>query len=57
MLTLVNRNQFKADSLSTQIKLMKKANPPPKLEQHKIFEGVKKPVKKKPKRKKRKKKN
>ena len=47
MLTLVNRNQFKANSLSTQIKIKKKANPPPKLEQHKIYEGVKKPEKKK----------
>ena len=43
MLSLVDKDQFKANTLSKQLKLMKKANPPPKLEEHKIFEGVSKP--------------
>ncbi len=54
MLSLVDKDQFKANTLSTQLKLMKKANPPPKLEEHKIFEGVSKCTCKKPKSKKKK---
>ncbi len=46
MIRLVDRDQFNANSLSKQLKLMKKANPPPKLEEHKIFEGGSKPKKK-----------
>ncbi len=46
MIRLVDRDQFNANSLSKQLKLMKKANPPPKLEEHKIFEGVSKAKKK-----------
>ena len=42
MLSLVDKDQFKANTLSKQLKLMKKANPPPKLEEHKIFEGASK---------------
>lgn len=46
MIRLVDRDQFNANSLSKQLKLMKKANPPPKLEEHKIFEGFSKSKKK-----------
>ncbi len=42
MLKLTDCNQFNAKTLSKQIRLMKKANPPPKLHEHKIFEGGKK---------------
>jgi len=46
MLSLVDKNQFKAGTLSKQLKLMKKRNPPPQLHQNKIFEGAKAPSKK-----------
>jgi len=55
MLSLVDKDQFKANTLSKQLKLMKKSNPPPKLEEHKIFEGASKCTCKKSKSKKKKK--
>jgi len=42
MLSLVDKDQFNANNLSNQLKLMKKANPPPKLHEHKIFDKSKK---------------
>lgn len=54
MLRLVDKDQFNANTLSKQLKLMKKANPPPKLEEHKIFEGASKCTCKKSKSKKKK---
>lgn len=54
MLSLVDKDQFKANTLSKQLKLMKKSNPPPKLEEHKIFEGASKCTCKKSKSKKKK---
>jgi hypothetical protein len=56
MLSLVDCNQFKANTLSKQIRLMKKANPPPTLKDHEIFEGMTSKKKKKRKMKSRKKK-